>query len=84
MQISAPFAGFLSVGLSGRHERKFSRHFKGLLRTGAAFADVSGSYGLFGIVIPVLPNTIIRRAAGARYGSVRLAGTSVTAGALSH
>jgi hypothetical protein len=30
MQISAPFTGFLSVGLFGRHERKFSRHFKGL------------------------------------------------------
>jgi len=30
MQISAPFAGFLSVGLFGRHERKFSRHLKGL------------------------------------------------------
>src|SRR5690349_12960285 len=30
MRISAPFAGFLSVGLFGRHERKFNRHFKGL------------------------------------------------------
>lgn len=29
-EISAPFAGFLSVGLFGRHERKFKRHFKGL------------------------------------------------------
>src|SRR5258708_5835317 len=27
-QISAPCAGFLSLGLFGRHERKFSRHFK--------------------------------------------------------
>ena len=28
IQISAPFAGFLSVGHFAAHERKFSRHFK--------------------------------------------------------
>jgi hypothetical protein len=30
MQISARFAGFLSVGPFWRHGRKFSQHFKGI------------------------------------------------------
>jgi len=46
-------------------------------RMSAAFADASGSYGLFEVIstLPYLQD--IHRAEGARYGPVRLVGTSV-------
>jgi hypothetical protein len=72
MQISAPFAGFLSLGLFGRHERKFSRHFKRLfLRAYRRFesplvrqqvADITREY-VTDSILPLLPRVSPRSCA---------------------
>ncbi len=69
MQISAPFAGFLSVGLFGRHERKFSRHFKEIfLEAYRQFesplvrqqvSDIPRE-NVTGIIVPTLPQVSAR------------------------